>query len=755
MAKLILLIITLTLYTTIFSQEIREVRSFHDNGKESYVVYKDQELRVKRTESFDANGKKISSYEIDPITQMYNGNFFNTLNNGSYNQGVLNCTNCTLHPGTAQIKGNFKNGRPIGKVDFFSVKERTQLQYDATTSYLLSLDRGQRINYSTYVGTGIYDIEYKMSINYNNNGNIDGKVIVDNTTTLYFDNGKLNGFVIKNDDNLNYTKDSVFRENKVWKVNNQFIKNAGWLLRLDWDEFNDPWNFDFEFSGDYNDKYRVFFGSEFSETEIKNVNGYYRPIISYTAIDENIVFIRDRKNSLSNSGLYLKGKQKNEKMLRHLVSSIYSITKNKNLFLNDLVDISYNDEDNNKKYLELNSFNSILDYTDSILKTQSEISEIFILNEETSDDKIKKINYINYLKSYDTLILNYQKEKEYIDKNLIDRVNKFNLKCSSLRSSNEGILRNFKELYPKKYSEIEYNLPWFTIAKDYETNGFKSTSMNSNKKYFYLNFYKNYGLHATNEGILQLCKLNNDDFEKWLNAFYKSFSTEWLFPHEWSKNLEKRHLIFKERVKNISNINNEISKALTKLWPRERHEHPNNNQINDYEKIGFRKSGYNSENYFQLTYWNGAKIEAGYDAVDYLCKLSDDEFNLWLDEFVTIISSEFIFYSDEWVNKIIPKLVSSGQIKYSSHKNHPNFSPEFLAMIKDFQKNNSIKIKNVNVYIFATVPIFFIELKSNDGYNELLEKVTLLKKDLSNKALLATSENQNILITSVNIFKSK
>tara|TARA_B110000046_G_scaffold19859_1_gene18829 strand:+ start:591 stop:2816 length:2226 start_codon:yes stop_codon:yes gene_type:complete len=741
MAKLILLIITLALYTTIFSQEIREVRSFHNNGKESHVVYKDQELRVKRIESFDANGKKISSYEIDPITQMYNGNFFNTLNNGSYNQGVLNCTNCTLHPGTALIKGNFKNGRPIGEVDFFSVKEGTLLQYETGPK----VDQGE---------TGIYDIEYKMSINYNNNGDIHGKVIVDSTTSLYFDNGKLNGFVIKNDDNLNYTKDSVFRENKVWKVNNQFIKNAGWLLRLDWDEFNDPWNFNFEFSGDYNDKYRVFFGSELSETELKYVNGYYRPIISYTAIDENIIFIRDRKNLLSNSGLYVKGKQKNEKMLRHLVSSIYSIAKNKNLFLNDIVDISYNDEDNNKQYIELKGFNSILDYTDSILKTQSEISEIFILNEETSDDKIKKINYINYLQIYDTLILNYQKDKEYVDKNLIDRVNKFNLKCSSLRSSNERILTNLKELYPKKYSEIKSNLPWFNIVKDYEINGFKSSSMNSNKKYFYLNFYENYGLHATNEGILQLCKLNNDDFEKWLNAFYKSFSTEWLFPHEWSKNLEKRHLIFKERVKNISNINNENLEALTKLWP-ERHEHPNNNEINHYEKIGFRKNGWPSKNYFQLIYWNGVKIEAGYDAVDYLCKLSDDEFNLWLGEFVSIISSEFIFYSDEWVNKITSKLASSEKIEYSSDKGHPNFSPEFLARVKDFQKNNSIKIKNVNVYRFATEPIFFIELKSKNGYNELLEKVTILKKDLSNKALLSTSENQNILITSVNIFLSK
>ena len=36
-----------------------------------------------------------------------------------------------------------------------------------------------------------------------------------------------------------------------------------------------------------------------------------------------------------------------------------------------------------------------------------------------------------------------------------------------------------KFLYCETYSEIKYNLPWFTIAKDYETNGFKSSSMNS------------------------------------------------------------------------------------------------------------------------------------------------------------------------------------------------------------------------------------------------------------------------------------
>tara|TARA_B110001452_G_C15236035_1_gene427943 strand:- start:1300 stop:3594 length:2295 start_codon:yes stop_codon:yes gene_type:complete len=761
MKKSIFFVLIIIIFNKNYTQQIREVRSFHENGKENTIVYKDSDLRVIKTESFDNKDKKISSYEIDPNTQKYNGTFFNTVNKGQYRQGVLNCDNCTLNTGqNTQIKGNFKNGKPTGKIDFYSVKEKVNLQYNATTSYLLSMDHGQRINYSTYVGTGIYDIEYKMSINYNDSGKIDGEVMIDKTTKLYFKDGNMLGFVVKNEQNLNFSKDSVFKENKIWKVDNQFVKNSGWLSKLDWNEFNQPWNFNFESGDGYYDDYRIFFGSEFSITERKFINDYYRPTISYDEIDENIVFIKNRKSTLTNNGLYIKGKQKNEKMLRHLIKTIYSVTSNNKFLINDLVDIRYNDDEYKDRFIKL-SFNSIFDYTDSILKNHSNISEVFIMadttypgeneNDWNNKNANQKINYINFLKNYDTYTAKYRKDRAIIEKNLNHRLSNFNQKFSSLKSNNEQELRNFQKVFPNKFND--YNLPWWKIVKSYEKDGFKLERFKKDNKYFFLNFYKDFYIHADEKAILKLCKLSDADFEKWLNTFEKSFSTDWLIPQEWKINLEKRKNMFYERAKNIVYINNEISIALSSLFPREMQLHPNANKINSYEKIGFKKGYSNSKYYFGISYWKREFIYANYEAVDYLCKLSNDEFKLWLDEFEKALSCEYIYYSNKWANKIIPALVSSNKIKYSSEKIYPNYFPELVEKIKIFQKSNHIKIEKILIYNFGSLPIYLIELKKPDGYSELLSRLKLAKeKKFRNKAFLAMLENDNTIFTSINIF---
>lgn len=241
-----LAIILLLMPFLAYSQGFKEVRSFHKDGSEKEVVYKNQELEIIKIDNFDDKKRKVSSYNIDPKTQKIHGVFFNTVNSGTYFQGELSCKDCILNFNDTQIKGEIKNGRPVGKIDTYSVKEKVKLQYNPTTSYILSLDQGQRINYSSYVGTGIYEIEYKNSLHYNEDGFLDGPQKINSLTTLFFDNGTLIGFNIKNAEATSVMKDSVHKSNNIWKVNNQYVKSNGMLKEINWNEFHEPWVFDYE-----------------------------------------------------------------------------------------------------------------------------------------------------------------------------------------------------------------------------------------------------------------------------------------------------------------------------------------------------------------------------------------------------------------------------------------------------------------------------------------------------------------------------
>lgn len=283
-----LLILSLLVIQTISSQTFKEVISFHENGNEKSVFYKNQDLEIIKKEYYDINKRLISSYNIDPKTQKYNGEFFNTTNKGSYDQGILTCVNCSINFDNTQIRGNFINGKPTGVLKVYNVTEQQVNRYDPMTSYMLSLEFGERINYSSYVGNGMFNSEYKMSLKYNNNGELDGEIEINPYTKLFFEKGLMKGFVIMNEDNINYSKDSVFRENKIWKVNNSLIKNTGWLSKLYWNEFNNPWEFSYNYyyhkntpdNKDYRNeedaRRMVFFGSPNSTAlDLKEYSKHY------------------------------------------------------------------------------------------------------------------------------------------------------------------------------------------------------------------------------------------------------------------------------------------------------------------------------------------------------------------------------------------------------------------------------------------------------------------------------------------------
>jgi len=53
---------------------MKEVREYHDNGKEKTVFYKNDDLQVVKTQEFDFHGNILSSYNVDPITKRYHAN---------------------------------------------------------------------------------------------------------------------------------------------------------------------------------------------------------------------------------------------------------------------------------------------------------------------------------------------------------------------------------------------------------------------------------------------------------------------------------------------------------------------------------------------------------------------------------------------------------------------------------------------------------------------------------------------------------
>jgi hypothetical protein len=146
-------------------------------------------------------------------------------------------------------------------------------------------------------------------------------------------------------------------------------------------------------------------------------------------------------------------------------------------------------------------------------------------------------------------------------------------------------------------------------------------------------------------------------------------------------------------------------------------------------------------------------FSAGFEAVKYLCNLNNEEFDLWLDEFISNFSGELILFSEDWNNKLIPKIIEAGKISVSSRKSDQNFSPELLSSVKNFTSISNIKIKNVYVFHFAKIPLYYIELKDKSDYIEFANKMQKLINGLNYQVLLKTSEKESIFITTFNLFE--
>ena len=226
------------------SQTFTEIEEFYENGQTKIEIIKNNDLIIIQKNEFDINGELIEFYKYDPTTGLRDGDFLQGSNKGFYTQGEINCKNCKIilnensYGKRISLRGNFSNGKPNGLIDIYVMSERQNLQRNPYTSYLLSREIGERINYSTRVGTGVYDKTKLMTLNYDKDGYLDGEQFISEYTKLNYKNGILIEVLSKNRKNPSVYKDSISRNNKIWKINNKYYKNLGWLKKLYWPQYS-------------------------------------------------------------------------------------------------------------------------------------------------------------------------------------------------------------------------------------------------------------------------------------------------------------------------------------------------------------------------------------------------------------------------------------------------------------------------------------------------------------------------------------
>ena len=296
------IILTLTV-SLVYSQDklLKEIVSFYDNGKPKNINYKNQSLKLVKTQEIDLDGEVISEYNYNTTNGKRNGDFYNLLTKGYYDNGVLNSESYIENiesndSNTEGIfwKGKVKNGRPVGKVEVYKLDEDFEVtrRLNVGISTQMSMSVGYKLRYydNKYKSKGTFTKSHLTTLFYNENGNLNGIQKINNKTELYYVNGKLKGYVIKNNGLNNISRDSVFRENEIWKINNVFRKNNGFSPKVLWNEFK-PHKIQFNGS--------MFFGSE------KSIKDEYSKINSYGG--ESIYFMtEDFSPSLNSSGMYYK-----------------------------------------------------------------------------------------------------------------------------------------------------------------------------------------------------------------------------------------------------------------------------------------------------------------------------------------------------------------------------------------------------------------------------------------------------------------
>lgn len=236
----------------VFSQDyLEEVTKVFDNGKPMFVDYLDiEDLKKVKTTRFDELGNKIFSLSFNKETGLPDGEFFDLINKGYFDNGVLNCDDCLLvesnspsvftynydNQNTLITKGTVVNGRFIGKIEKYGYLDKYKYRYGFYIS--------KRYSNSGFKGIDSDDDTIFVKIPsefifYNQDGQIEGKYTKElNGKKITFDvvNGITKSYVSKDSDGL--IVDSLSNDNKIWKINYKFRKNDGFILLPGFDVIN-------------------------------------------------------------------------------------------------------------------------------------------------------------------------------------------------------------------------------------------------------------------------------------------------------------------------------------------------------------------------------------------------------------------------------------------------------------------------------------------------------------------------------------
>ena len=248
--KILLLLVSFCVFQSNGQDLLKEITKTFENGKPMFIDYLEMEdLKKVKTEIFNESGTLIFSVQFNKDTGKYDGEFYDLINKGYFKDGVLNCNNCMLveankpsvytynhdRQNTLVTKGKVVNGRLTGKVERYTLHEGSysKVDWESTRRYV---DAGAGLGFrdvKTY-RTGQFNKTQLKTFNYNSNGVLDGEQIFKykygemRRQKLNFENGIAKSKVTYDKNNL--IIDSLFNENKIWKINKKFVKNDGFLV---------------------------------------------------------------------------------------------------------------------------------------------------------------------------------------------------------------------------------------------------------------------------------------------------------------------------------------------------------------------------------------------------------------------------------------------------------------------------------------------------------------------------------------------
>lgn len=335
-------ILFLLLISKTYSQTFKEAIDFHDNGKVKTEYVKNIDLKLIKVNIYDINEKLLEFTNYDPETGNKDGSFMEGTNEGFYDQNKLNCKFCSIlvsnyRYSNIKFEGEFKNGYPIGQVDVYQLFEN-KIERDEYVRFLKSLDKGRQMNYSSLVGLNLWEKRFLYTLNFNPDGLLDGNIKISKTSELSFQNGLLTKILSTNPKNESIYKDSLGRDFKVWKIDNKYYRNTGFLSEFNWNDYEGDRSFsvssiEVNKDEDFYDRRWFFFGSE--KTKYINGNplvvfdGYnYSPILNESGVFQRKINGKHYDSSYSNEKVY--------NSLEDLVFSIPLDLDNYSILINDI-----------------------------------------------------------------------------------------------------------------------------------------------------------------------------------------------------------------------------------------------------------------------------------------------------------------------------------------------------------------------------------------------------------------------------------